>query len=282
MVNVYTTSWLWTHLSRASRQHWENLAAHDPARNDVRNVLLTVCRATTARDYLPRWTPPRIAREPDEPVVELRLPSGAVPTRATSPCFDASPANASEPPYPTLLVAAFSQQTVFPKFNLYLSRIWGGICQECGLVCAQRREGAPYTLSSPGGQGGPLVDVLLDMHWALPLRRLDDVPHRLVFYSWDPGKLGRHFHYAGNMLEMAGPAERVVAQTEQRPETSVYIQINKEMRSSGGFVYSWRRALAHLGMPKPAIQRLVDAHISRFAGNWTTDLAAHMAAFKSG
>lgn len=266
-------------MSRSSRQHWENLAAHDPARNDVRNVLLTVCRATTSRDYLPRWTPPRIAGEPDEHVIDLRPPNGAVPARAKSACFGASPTNASGPPHPLLLVAAFSQQTVFPKFNQYISSIWGGICQECGLVCAQRREGAPYTLGSFGGQP---VDVLLDMHWALPLRRLDDLPHRLVFYSWDPGKLGRYFHFAGNMLQMAGPAERVVAQTVQRPETSVYVQINKEMRSSGGFVFSWRRALAHLGMPKPAIQKLVDAHISRFAANWTTDLAAHMAAYKSG
>ena len=37
-VAVYTVSWLWTTLSRASRQHWENLATHDPARNDVRHL----------------------------------------------------------------------------------------------------------------------------------------------------------------------------------------------------------------------------------------------------
>ena len=38
-VSVYTVSWLWTHLARASRQHWENLAAHDPARSDERTFV---------------------------------------------------------------------------------------------------------------------------------------------------------------------------------------------------------------------------------------------------
>lgn len=47
-MRVYTTSWLWTHLSRVSRQHWENLASHDPARNDVRNVLNPAFRAGEA------------------------------------------------------------------------------------------------------------------------------------------------------------------------------------------------------------------------------------------
>ena len=67
-VSVYTVSWLWTQMARASRQvtgcatttataatasttatstsppppsplqHWENLATHDPARSDVRNM----------------------------------------------------------------------------------------------------------------------------------------------------------------------------------------------------------------------------------------------------
>ena len=41
-VSVYTVSWLWTQLSRASRQHWEALASHDPARNDVRAVLASL------------------------------------------------------------------------------------------------------------------------------------------------------------------------------------------------------------------------------------------------
>ena len=29
------------------------------------------------------------------------------------------------------------------------------------------------------------------------------------------------------------------------------------MRSSGGFIYSWRKALLHLGFSKPAINKLV-------------------------
>ena len=43
--------------------------------------------------------------------------------------------------------------------------------------------------------------MLVDAHWSLPLDRLEQVSHRLVFYSWDPGKLGRYFHYSGNLLE---------------------------------------------------------------------------------
>ena len=54
------------------------------------------------------------------------------------------------------------------------------------------------------------------------------------------------------------------------------------MRSSGGFIYSWRKALLHLGFSKPAINKLVEAEISRFEANWTRDLTAHMQAYKSG
>ena len=54
------------------------------------------------------------------------------------------------------------------------------------------------------------------------------------------------------------------------------------MRSSGGFIYSWRKALLHLGFSKPAINKLVEAEINRFEANWTRDFLAHMAAYKSG
>lgn len=64
----------WTQLSRASRQHWENLATHDPARNDVRTVLSTVCEDTTANHYLSGYRPPLIPKEPVSPL-PFMLPS---------------------------------------------------------------------------------------------------------------------------------------------------------------------------------------------------------------
>ena len=56
----------------------------------------------------------------------------------------------------------------------------------------------------------------------------------------------------------------VVAQANLRPATALSIRMNQEMRSSGGFIYSWRKALLHLGFSKPAINKLVEAPISRF------------------
>jgi len=177
-----------------------------------------------------------------------------------------------------ICVASTAHTLFLSPIPFCFSEVWRGICERCGIVCIQRLEGAAYTLAAPG----PPVDLLIDTHWSLPLSEIDTLPHRLVFYAWDPGKLGRNFHYAGNMLETVGPSERIVAQALRRPATSLFVQINKEMRSSGGFVFSWRKVLSHLGMTKLAIQKLVESHISHFAANWTSDLAEHMAALKAG
>ena len=115
-VSVYTVSWLWTQLARSSRQHWENLATHDPARNDVRTMLATVCGETTEAQYLSGWTPPPIPNEPP-PVLMLPAPE-APPRRRPSACFAA---NASALGAPLLLVGSHSLGDVFPKFTLYVT-----------------------------------------------------------------------------------------------------------------------------------------------------------------
>ena len=74
----------------------------------------------------------------------------------------------------------------------------------------------------------------------------------------------------------------IVAQANLRPATALSIRMNQEMRSSGGFIYSWRKVLLHLGFSKPAINKLVESEITRFEANWTRDFLAHMAAYKSG
>ena len=43
-------------------------------------------------------------------------------------------------------------QVVFPKFNDYLTNIWRGICQSCGLVCMQVAN-SPPPLPPPWGGG---------------------------------------------------------------------------------------------------------------------------------
>ncbi len=272
-VSVYTTSWLWTQLSRASRQHWENLATHDPARNDVRTVLSTVCEDTTARHYLSRWAPLPVPNEPEN--MEPRLP----PKRRSAPtpngCF-----NATAGPLPHVLIGSHVMADVFPKFAAYMHTIWQEILcgspahGSCGLRCAVRRTGAPFDLRS--------VDVLLDAHWALPLSKLDGVPHRLLFYYWDAGKMGRFFHFNGNMLETVGNTERFVAEVARRSGTALAVRINQEMRSSGGFAFSFRKALSHLGLSKPAITRVLTTVVPRFEANWTRELVNHMFQYKAG
>ena len=55
------------------------------------------------------------------------------------------------------------------------------------------------------------------------------------------------------------------------------------MRSGGGFIYSWRRALTHVGLSKAAIAKVLDQEIAeRGEANWTRDLVNHMSAYKSG
>ena len=119
--------------------------------------------------------------------------------------------------------------------------------------------------------------------WSLPLDNptLEKIPHRFVFYSWDPGKLGRYFHFNGNLLETVGPTEGIHAQAKQRTESSLNIRVNQEMRSGGGFIYSWRRALTHVGLSKAAIAKVLDQEIAKLEANWTRDLVNHMSAYKS-
>ena len=106
--------------------------------------------------------------------------------------------------------------------------------------------------------------------------------HRLLFYYWDPGKLGRYFHYNAHILETVGVTENFVAQAMWRPWTSISVRVNQEMRSSGGFVFNWRKVLTHFGFSKPAIHKVVLDVVSKAESNFTQELLAHMLAFKSG
>jgi len=268
-VSVYTVSWLWTQLSRASRQHWENLATHDPARNDVRTMLATICQDTTQQHYLSRWTPPPIPEEPPEPVLQLPAPDG--PRRKVSTCLTGGNWSASRP---LLLVGSHSMIDMYPKFDSLLLQMWEAICRQCDLRLEVRRPGQPYRLSG--------ADVLLDPHWSMPLSALDGVPYRLLFYYWDSGKLGRYLHHNADMLETVGATENFVAQAMWRPWTSLSVRVNQEMRSSGGFMFNWRKALTHFGFNKPAINKIVQTIVGKAEGNFTRELLAHMLAFKSG
>jgi len=279
-VYVYTVSWLWTQLSRASRQHWENLATHDPARNDVRTVLSTVCEDTTATHYLSRWTPPQIANEGKKPAVTLS-PACSRGTSKSGRCIVAPPSsqtcllqNHSSEPAPLMLIMSHSMQQMFPQFNSYMAHIWQDICRYCQLKCTRRTDGAGYVLRD--------VHMLLDDHMSLPLAEIDHLPYRLVLYSWDPGKMGRYFHYDGTILETIGVTERAVSETMRRPTSCLNVRINQEMRSGGGFLFSWRKVLGHLGLAKPSISKLIQAEISKYEGNWTRDLLAHMMYYKAG
>lgn len=276
-VYVYTVSWLWTQLSRASRQHWENLATHDPARNDVRTVLTTVCEDTTDLHYLAHWAPPRIEGEPPDP--KPSLPHGCVERSAEcvltppapSVCFGGRSGNSSG--RPLMIVASHSIHQMFPAFSSHMERIWDRICSFCQLQCSRRSAGQPYVLRE--------THMLIDDHISLPLSELDGLSYRLVLYSWDPGKMGQFFHYNGALLETIGATERVIGEAIRRPGSSVIVRINQEMRS-GNFVYSWRRALLHFGFSKPAISKLIQLEITKFEANWTRDLIAHMATSKAG
>ena len=67
-----------------------------------------------------------------------------------------------------------------------------------------------------------------------------------------------------------------------RPTTALATRVNQEMRSSGGFTFNFRRALTHLGFPKPAIAKLVQGVISKLEANFTKELLAHMLLYKAG
>jgi len=277
-VYVYTVSWLWTQLSRASRQHWENLATHDPARNDVRTVLTTVCEDTTTSHYLAHWEPPRIAGEPQRPLVTLpescedeKKNACALTPPISSVCLDHN--QSSNGRAPLILVTSYSMNQMFPEFSSHMKQMWERICAVCQLKCSRRAVGDAYLLND--------VQVLIDEHVALPLAELDGLHYRLVLYSWDPGKMGRFFHFDATLLETIGATERIVAQTFRRREASVVVRINQEMRT-GGFLYSWRKVLIHLGFAKTAVTKLLQTEISKHEGNWTRDLLAHMATFKAG
>ena len=270
-VSVYTVSWLWTQLSRASRQHWESLATHDPARSDVRTMLSTVCQDTTRDHYLPQWTPLQIPLEPAVPVVTL--PRVAATKRKLSTCLAGgnwSTISAS----PLLIFGAHAMTDVFPRFDEFTQLVLEGICAFCGLRLVVRKPGEAYRLDD--------ADVFLDQHWALPLARLDGHSHRMVFYHWDPGKMGRNFHIKANMLEVVGATEGFVAQAMRRPWASLIVAVNQEMRSSGGFLYNWRKSLTHLGFTKPTINKIVQNIVSKVESNFTQALLAHMLATRSG
>jgi hypothetical protein len=157
-VSVYTVSWLWTQLARASRQHWENLATHDPARNDVRVLLATICQDTTETHYKESWTPPQLENEPVTPTLSLPRPcgggapspstsNGSVVATSSAACAKPRPLSSclaggnwsltSAPPL--LLVGSHAMVDVFPRFDALLQTLWHGICKQCNLRC----KGAP-------------------------------------------------------------------------------------------------------------------------------------------
>jgi hypothetical protein len=164
------------------------------------------------------------------------------------------------------MVGAHAIDKVFPKASDYILSIWTAVCMYCELRCATRKQGAPYALSG--------VDMLIDPSWTLPLQRIHGLPHRIVFYSWDPGKMGRLFHFYGGLLETVGTTEMLVNQVA-RDSSGRNIRINQEMRSSGGFLFSWRAALAHFGVAKAAINHIIDTHVRQLEANWTRDITAH-------
>ena len=129
---------------------------------------------------------------------------------------------------------------MFPKFDVLMQHIWTLICKHCSLRCHVRVAWARRTPSRT-------PDVLIDAHWALPLDQIDALAYRLVFYHWDPGKMGKYFHFNGNLLATVGAAETFAAQAMRRPRTAMSVRVNQEMRSSGGFVFNWRKSLMHLG-----------------------------------
>ena len=148
------------------------------------------------------------------------------------------------------------------------------MCDHCGLRCSTRSSGEPYALRD--------VDLLIDSHWALPLSRLDGVPYRLIFYHWDPGKMGTYFHDNGNLLETVGAAETFVAQAQTRPSIALSIRVNQEMRSSGGYLFNFRKVFALFGFPKPVINKLIASVVNKTVANFTKELQTHMAKFKAG
>ena len=272
-VSVYTTSWLWTQLSRASRQHWEQLASHDPARNDVRSFLSTVCQETTQHHYLSQWTPPRIQGEPAKAALVLRPPpsTGAEDAKTTaSSCLVKGNSSA------TLLVASHGMSDVFPRFDEMMHTMWRAVCQHCGLRCKKRAPGEAYTLHD--------VDLLMDGHWAMPLDQLEDsgVAYRMVFYHWDSGKMGTYFHFNGNLLQTVGATQGFVAQAQRRENVALTVRVNQELRSSGGFLFNMRKALTLFGFAKPTVAKIITTIVSQAEANFTKEIQSQMAAYKAG
>jgi hypothetical protein len=163
----------------------------------------------------------------------------------------------------------------FPSGAQIVHRMWRAVlCGHCRLRCAVRRPGQSPQLSD--------VDVLLDAHWALNLSSLDAVPNRLIFYHWDAGKLGKFYHFFGNLLETVGTTERFVAQARRRPDSAMTVRLNQEMRSGGGFVFSARKSLRHLGLSPRAISTVIRNVVAQFEANFTRELVQRMAQFKAG
>ena len=241
-------------------------------------------RAERARDAAAaRRHPPAPPPTPPPPPPRHRRPKTCAPAPAraarTSACFAGAGAGGNktaaggggEAP-PLALVGSHAIGAVFPKFGEYVYVLWHRVCAYCGLVCRERAEGAPYVL----GDG---VDLLLDPHWSLPLDNptLEKIPHRFVFYSWDPGSSGAS-NFNGNLLETVGPTEGIHAQAKQRTESSLNIQ---EMRSGRLHLLVAARAHARRAS-KAAIAKVLDQEIAKLEANWTRDLVNHMSAYKSG
>ena len=188
----------------------------------------------------------------------------------------------SIPSPPLLLIGSYSMNEMFPKFDPLMHRIWSQICDHCALRCHVRKVGEPYSLRAS--------DVLIDPHWALPLDAMYNkkptstaAAFRMVFYHWDPGKMGKYFHFNGNLLETVGAAESFAAQAMRTPRgMAMVVRVNQEMRSSGGFVFNWRKVLTHLGFAKPQTTRIMNTIVSPMEANWTRELLAHMLAYKAG
>ena len=104
----------------------------------------------------------------------------------------------------------------------------------------------------------------------------------MVFYYWDPGKMGTYFHFNGNLLQTVGATQSFVAQAQRRPSSALTVRVNQELRSSGGFLFNMRKVLSLFGFPKPAIAKIITTIASKVEANFTKDLLGQMAAYKAG
>ena len=161
-----------------------DLFDRDRAADDAR-IRAAVERASDRRAYdAPSSEPPPQPQKPFAP-----LGAAPEPFKPTGdPRRDAKLAYA----------AALREQMAAPKSSLRRSWGYGALPDDDALRSPPREKAPPRDdVQAPGPLGGAYalrdVDLLLDAHWSLPLSSLQGaVPHRLVFYYWDPGKMGRY------------------------------------------------------------------------------------------